>query len=125
MNPVKFSDLKLMPSLLKAVEEEGYTAPSPIQEKAIPPALAGRGPWAHSLSIIVHPAPVRKRQKAPEPLAPARSAAIQLSTRAGFTWTMQCLTWGKPASRASWTAWAVAWVSLRVSSPLARISTST
>ena len=25
MNPVKFSDLKLMPSLLKAVEEEGYT----------------------------------------------------------------------------------------------------
>ena len=42
MNPVKFSDLKLMPSLLKAVEEEGYTAPSPIQEKAIPPVLEGR-----------------------------------------------------------------------------------
>ena len=42
MNPVKFSDLKLMPSLLKAVEEEGYTAPSPIQAKAIPPVLEGR-----------------------------------------------------------------------------------
>ncbi len=42
MNPTTFSDLKLMPSLLKAVEEEGYTSPSPIQEKAIPPVLEGR-----------------------------------------------------------------------------------
>ena len=39
---MKFEDLKLMPPLLKAVREAGYTAPSPIQEKAIPPVLAGR-----------------------------------------------------------------------------------
>ena len=34
--PMKFNDLGLMPSLLKAVNEKGYTDPSPIQEKAIP-----------------------------------------------------------------------------------------
>ena len=39
---MKVEDLKLMPPLLKAVREAGYTAPSPIQEKAIPPVLAGR-----------------------------------------------------------------------------------
>ena len=37
-----FSDLKLLPSLQKAVEEEGYTTPTPIQQQAIPPVLAGR-----------------------------------------------------------------------------------
>ncbi len=34
--PMKFNELGLMPSLLKAVNEKGYTDPSPIQEKAIP-----------------------------------------------------------------------------------------
>ena len=34
--PMKFNDLGLMPSLLKAVNDKGYTDPSPIQEKAIP-----------------------------------------------------------------------------------------
>ncbi len=38
----KFSDLKLDPKVLKAVEETGYTTPTPIQEGAIPPALEGR-----------------------------------------------------------------------------------
>ena len=33
---MKFNELSLMPSLLKAVNEKGYTEPSPIQEKAIP-----------------------------------------------------------------------------------------
>ena len=33
---MKFNELGLMPSLLKAVNEKGYTNPSPIQEKAIP-----------------------------------------------------------------------------------------
>ncbi|MCI2393041.1 DEAD/DEAH box helicase [Aliiroseovarius sediminis] len=39
---IKFSDLKLSPKVLKAVEETGYTSPTPIQEGAIPPALEGR-----------------------------------------------------------------------------------
>jgi superfamily II DNA/RNA helicase len=38
----KFTDLKLDPKVLKAVEEAGYETPTPIQEGAIPPALEGR-----------------------------------------------------------------------------------
>ncbi len=38
----KFSELKLDPKVLKAVEEAGYETPTPIQEGAIPPALEGR-----------------------------------------------------------------------------------
>ena len=38
----KFSDLKLDPKVLKAVEEAGYDIPTPIQAGAIPPALEGR-----------------------------------------------------------------------------------
>jgi ATP-dependent RNA helicase RhlE len=39
---VPFSSLKLHPDLLKAVKELGFVRPTPIQEDAIPPALAGR-----------------------------------------------------------------------------------
>ena len=38
----KFSDLKLSPKVLRAVEEAGYETPTPIQAGAIPPALEGR-----------------------------------------------------------------------------------
>src|SRR5262245_24531861 len=37
-----FADLSLLPPLLRAVAEEGYETPTPIQEKAIPHVLAGR-----------------------------------------------------------------------------------
>jgi ATP-dependent RNA helicase RhlE len=37
-----FSDLGLSSAIVKAVEEKGYTKPSPIQEKAIPPILSGK-----------------------------------------------------------------------------------
>lgn len=37
-----FSDLGLNPELLKALESEGYTAPTPIQAQAIPQLIAGR-----------------------------------------------------------------------------------
>ena len=37
-----FADLNLAPELLRAVEAEGYTEPTPIQEQAIPVVLAGR-----------------------------------------------------------------------------------
>ena len=37
-----FSDLHLSAPLLKAVSEEGYTHPTPVQEKAIPAILQGR-----------------------------------------------------------------------------------
>jgi len=37
-----FSQLKLIDPILKAVEEEGYTTPTPIQEQAIPLVLEGK-----------------------------------------------------------------------------------
>ena len=37
-----FESLGLAPALLKALAAEGYTAPTPIQQQAITPALAGR-----------------------------------------------------------------------------------
>lgn len=37
-----FQELQLMPAILKALTKENYTTPTPIQEQAIPPALAGR-----------------------------------------------------------------------------------
>ena len=39
---MNFSELSLTRPLLRAVEEQGYTQPSPVQAKAIPPVLEGR-----------------------------------------------------------------------------------
>jgi ATP-dependent RNA helicase RhlE len=39
---MSFTDLGLVPGLLRAVAEKGYTAPTPIQREAIPAVLAGR-----------------------------------------------------------------------------------
>ncbi|GGD06333.1 DEAD/DEAH box helicase [Aquisalinus flavus] len=39
---MRFEDLGLEPKILKALAEAGYETPTPIQEKAIPEALAGR-----------------------------------------------------------------------------------
>lgn len=37
-----FDELQLHETLLRAVKAEGYTTPTPIQQKAIPHALTGR-----------------------------------------------------------------------------------
>lgn len=39
---MQFSELGLKPELLKSIEEQGYTTPSPIQAQAIPVVLEGR-----------------------------------------------------------------------------------
>jgi len=39
---VKFADTGLIPELLDAVAKAGYQTPTPIQQQAIPPALAGK-----------------------------------------------------------------------------------
>jgi ATP-dependent RNA helicase RhlE len=39
---IGFTDLGLRPELLQAVQEAGYTSPTPIQQQAIPLALEGR-----------------------------------------------------------------------------------
>lgn len=41
MAAVSFSDLSLDPSILRALEDAGYSEPTPIQEAAIPRVLAG------------------------------------------------------------------------------------
>ncbi|AEI65760.1 DEAD/DEAH box helicase [Corallococcus macrosporus] len=40
--PMTFDELQLHDTLLRAVKAEGYTTPTPIQQKAIPHALTGR-----------------------------------------------------------------------------------
>lgn len=42
MPPVSFASLGLHPDLLKGIHDLGFTRPTPIQQDAIPPALAGR-----------------------------------------------------------------------------------
>ncbi len=39
---MSFTALGLMPELVRAVADEGYEHPTPIQNEAIPLALAGR-----------------------------------------------------------------------------------
>ena len=39
---MSFNSLGLSDALLKAISKKGYTTPSPIQQKAIPPILEGR-----------------------------------------------------------------------------------
>lgn len=39
---MNFQDLKLMPSILKALDKENYKEPTPIQERSIPSVLEGR-----------------------------------------------------------------------------------
>ena len=39
---MKFSDLDLAPEIMRAIEEVGYTEPTPIQEQAIPVVIEGR-----------------------------------------------------------------------------------
>src|SRR5690606_11024590 len=41
ITPASFENFKLNKQLLEAIKEAGYTKPTPIQEKAIPLALAG------------------------------------------------------------------------------------
>ena len=39
---MNFKDLNIAPKILEALEKENYVSPTPIQEQAIPPVLAGR-----------------------------------------------------------------------------------
>ena len=39
---MEFKEFGLSPEILEAVEEMGYQSPTPIQEEAIPPVMAGR-----------------------------------------------------------------------------------
>ncbi|MEO1563359.1 MAG: DEAD/DEAH box helicase [Pseudomonadota bacterium] len=88
----KFSDLDLNKKVLKAIEEVGYTTPTPIQEAAIPFALQGRdilgiaqtgtGKTASfTLPMITRLARGRARARMPRSLvlAPTRELAAQVA----------------------------------------------
>ncbi|GAB5562382.1 MAG: DEAD/DEAH box helicase [Synoicihabitans sp.] len=45
---MSFADLGLSPSLIRALDERNYLAPTPVQNEAIPPILRGRDVWAQA-----------------------------------------------------------------------------
>ncbi|MBW4080280.1 DEAD/DEAH box helicase [Paenibacillus sp. S150] len=88
-----FNDLNLIPAILKALSQENYTSPTPIQEESIPAALAGRDVLgcaqtgtgktaAFSLPIIQllsqQPASGKRRIRSLI-LTPTRELALQIS----------------------------------------------
>ena len=91
---MKFRDLDLIEPLLRAIRARGYSTPTPIQEQAIPPILAGRDlqgcaqtgtgkTAAFALPILQHLSARRWRGEGPCPiralvLAPTRELALQI-----------------------------------------------
>ena len=84
-----FSSLKLHPTLLKGIKELGFARPTPVQSKAIPPALEGRdvlacamtgsGKTAAFLLPILHRLIDRPRGKTRAlVLTPTRELALQI-----------------------------------------------
>jgi ATP-dependent RNA helicase RhlE len=91
-----FSNLGLSSPILRAVEQEGYSTPTPIQDQTIPHVLAGRdvlavaqtgtGKTAAFALPILHrlsAAPADKSQRGPRParvlvLSPTRELAVQI-----------------------------------------------
>ncbi|SNB45174.1 DEAD/DEAH box helicase [Geobacter sp. DSM 9736] len=88
-----FAELELAPKILKAVEACGYNQPTPIQEQAIPLALAGRDLVATAqtgtgktaafvlpaLQRLAAPSPVRSRGPRILVLTPTRELAGQVT----------------------------------------------
>ncbi|NDA61816.1 MAG: DEAD/DEAH box helicase [Chitinophagia bacterium] len=89
-----FDSLHIIPSILEALQQEGYTHPTPIQEQAIPPALRGRDvlgcaqtgtgktaafaiPILQNLHLQTAAAPIEKGIKALI-VTPTRELAIQI-----------------------------------------------
>ena len=87
----KFQQLGLSAPILKALQAEGYDTPTPIQQKAVPPALAGRDVLGCAQTgtgkTCAFAAPILQRlsKRAPKPnairalvLTPTRELAIQI-----------------------------------------------
>jgi superfamily II DNA/RNA helicase len=93
---VTFATLGLNPSILKAVEESGYTVPTPIQAEAIPTIMAGHDLMASaqtgtgktaafilpSLHRIAEPSAIRSKGPRVLVLTPTRELAQQVSDAA-------------------------------------------
>ncbi len=93
---VTFADLGLNPLILKAVEESGYTTPTPIQAEAIPVVMAGEDIMASAqtgtgktaafilpaLHRIAEPSAIRSKGPRVLVLTPTRELAQQVSDAA-------------------------------------------
>lgn len=90
-NAMTFYDLGLIAPILSALDAQGYSRPSPIQKKAIPPALAGRDvlgcaqtgtgktcAFAAPILQRLSAAPARGRPIRALILTPTRELAIQI-----------------------------------------------
>jgi ATP-dependent RNA helicase RhlE len=86
---VPFTQLKLHPSLAKAIKDLGYVRPTPIQAEAIPPAMQGRDVIATAqtgsgktaaflLPIVHHLVDKPRRSTRALVLAPTRELAAQI-----------------------------------------------
>ncbi|MBI5918044.1 MAG: DEAD/DEAH box helicase [Nitrosomonadales bacterium] len=96
VSEVTFATLGLNPLILKAVEESGYTVPTPIQAQAIPEVLAGHDLMASAqtgtgktaafilpaLNRIAEPSAVRSKGPRVLVLTPTRELAQQVSDAA-------------------------------------------
>jgi len=78
---MSFADLGLIPELLRAVEETGYTIPTPIQQQAIPVVLSGRDLLAAAQTGTGKTAgfslPLLQRLHTQKPLHPGQRARIR------------------------------------------------
>ena len=78
---MSFADLGLLPELLRAVEETGYTTPTPIQQQAIPVVLSGRDLLAAAQTGTGKTAgftlPLLQRLSTQKPLHPGQRARIR------------------------------------------------
>ncbi len=93
---MSFEDLNLNPAITKAVQDAGYTTPTPIQQQAIPELIAGHDVMAcaqtgtgktaafmlPALHLLATPAQVRSRGPRVLVLTPTRELALQVSEAA-------------------------------------------
>ena len=80
---MKFSDLGLSEALLRAIEDEGYDTPTPIQQQAIPPVLEGRDVMAAARTGTGKTAgftlPLLQRLSGGKPVGANRARALVLT----------------------------------------------
>ena len=95
-NSTNFADLDLHPSILRAIEESGYTSATPIQAQAIPEVMAGHDLMASAqtgtgktaaftlpaLNLLATPHPAKSRGPRILVLVPTRELAAQVNEAA-------------------------------------------
>ncbi|PTQ85297.1 DEAD/DEAH box helicase [Nitrosomonas ureae] len=93
---MSFEELNLHPSILKAIQEAGYTTPTPIQQQAVPELIAGHDIMASAqtgtgktaafmlpaLHTLATPSQIRSRGPRVLVLTPTRELALQVSEAA-------------------------------------------